>query len=70
MIIETIFSTLDGAGRPNFAPMGVLWGEEEMTDNPRSAAKKRVLNGLVKEKPLGKWEDIHRERTEADADRP
>lgn len=34
MIIETIFSTLDGAGRPNFAPMGVLWGEEEMTVRP------------------------------------
>ena len=35
----------------------------------REAAKKRVLNVLFKEKPLGKWEDIHRERTEADADR-
>jgi hypothetical protein len=42
------------------------WGEE---DNQRGAAKERVLNVLVKEKPLGKWEDIHRERTEADADR-
>jgi hypothetical protein len=45
------------------------WGEEEMKGNQRSAAKKRVLNVLVKEKPLGNWEDIHRERTEADADR-
>ena len=42
-------------------------GDEE---DPRDAAKKRVLNFLVKEKPLGTWEDIHRERTEADADRP
>ncbi len=38
-------------------------------ENQREAAKKRVLNVLVKEKPLGHWEDIHRERTEADADR-
>ncbi|MBW1738851.1 MAG: hypothetical protein JRJ69_15225 [Deltaproteobacteria bacterium] len=37
--------------------------------NQRAAAKKRVLNVLVKEKPLGNWEDIHGERTEADADR-
>lgn len=28
MIIETIFSTLDETGRPNFAPMGVEWGKE------------------------------------------
>ena len=42
------------------------WGEE---DNQRDAAKKRVLNVLVKEKPLGNWEDIHKERTAADADR-
>ncbi len=42
------------------------WGEE---DNQRGTAKKRVLDVLVKEKPLGNWEDIHRERTEADADR-
>ncbi|MEW6231004.1 MAG: DUF447 domain-containing protein [Chloroflexota bacterium] len=34
MIIETIFSTLDASGRPNFAPMGVLWGEEEVTVRP------------------------------------
>jgi len=34
MIIEAIFSTLDTAGRPNFAPMGVVWGEEAMTVRP------------------------------------
>ncbi|MBI4757956.1 MAG: DUF447 family protein [Chloroflexi bacterium] len=34
MIIETIFSTLDASGRPNFAPMGVLWGEEEVIVRP------------------------------------
>jgi len=28
MIVEAIISTLDGKGRPNFAPMGVIWGEE------------------------------------------
>lgn len=34
MIIETIFSTLDASGRPNFAPMGLVWGEEAMTVRP------------------------------------
>jgi hypothetical protein len=34
MIIETLFSTLDEANRPNFAPMGVLWGEEHMIVRP------------------------------------
>ena len=43
--------------------------EEEIKVNQKSAAKSRVLNVLVKEKPLENWEDIHRERTEADADR-
>ena len=43
--------------------------EEEIKVNQKSAAKKRVLNVLLNEKPLGDWEDIHRERTEADADR-
>ncbi len=38
-------------------------------DDRTDAAKKRVLDILVKEKPLGNWEDLHRERTEADADR-
>lgn len=34
MIIETILSTLDETGRPNFAPMGVLWEEEFATVRP------------------------------------
>ncbi len=34
MIVEAIVSTLDAAGRPNFAPMGVVWGEEEITVRP------------------------------------
>ncbi len=34
MIVETILSTLDPAGRPNFAPMGVTWGEEEVIVRP------------------------------------
>jgi hypothetical protein len=34
MIIETIFSTLDEYQQPNFAPMGLLWGEESITVRP------------------------------------
>lgn len=34
MIIETIFSTLDPSGQPNFAPMGVVLGEGEITVRP------------------------------------
>jgi hypothetical protein len=34
MIIETIFSSLDPAGKPNFAPMGILWGEESLIVRP------------------------------------
>lgn len=34
MIIETIFSTVDAEGSPNFAPMGLLWGEEYITVRP------------------------------------
>ena len=44
-------------------------GEEEIKYNHRDAAKKRVLDILVNEKPLGNWEDIHEGRTKADADR-
>ncbi|MCP4668874.1 MAG: hypothetical protein GY849_21255 [Deltaproteobacteria bacterium] len=43
--------------------------EDEKKKTKKMAAKNRVLDVLVKEKPLGNWEDIHRERTEADADR-
>jgi uncharacterized protein len=34
MIIETIFSTIDEAGKPNFAPMGLVWGEDHITVRP------------------------------------
>ena len=34
MIIETIFSTVNETGQPNFAPMGIVWGEEELTVRP------------------------------------
>ncbi len=34
MIIEVLLSTLDEAGRPNFAPMGVVWGEDELVVRP------------------------------------
>jgi uncharacterized protein len=34
MIIETVVTTLDEAGEPNFAAMGVVWGEETITIRP------------------------------------
>jgi len=34
MIIEVIFSTVGEDGCPNFAPMGVTWGEEELIVRP------------------------------------
>ena len=34
MIVETIFSTLNESGKPNFAPMGIEWGEEYITVRP------------------------------------
>jgi hypothetical protein len=34
MIIETLFSTVDELGQPNFAPMGIVWGDEELTVRP------------------------------------
>ncbi len=34
MIIESILTSRDPAGRINFAPMGVVWGEERITIKP------------------------------------
>ena len=34
MIVETIFSTIDEDGNPNFAPMGLFWGDETVTVRP------------------------------------
>lgn len=34
MIIESIFSTLGPDDQPNFAPMGITWGESELTVRP------------------------------------
>lgn len=34
MIVETLVTTLDRAGRANFAPMGVEWGEERIVLKP------------------------------------
>jgi uncharacterized protein len=34
MIIESILTTLDRDGHPNFAPMGVEWGEETIVIKP------------------------------------
>ncbi|MCX5817980.1 MAG: ribbon-helix-helix protein, CopG family [Proteobacteria bacterium] len=46
--------------------------EEYLLLDEKKAAKKRVLATLMNEKPLGgtkEWESLHRERSEADADR-
>ncbi len=34
MIVESIVTTLDSTGTPNFAPMGVEWGEDEIILKP------------------------------------
>ncbi len=34
MIIETLCATLNQDGRPNFAPMGLAWGENEVIIRP------------------------------------
>jgi uncharacterized protein len=34
MIVETIFSTIDEKETPNFAPMGIVWGEENVLVRP------------------------------------
>ena len=34
MIVECIFSTVNSAGELNFAPMGLVWGEQEITVRP------------------------------------
>jgi len=39
LIVETIFSTLDGKGTPNFAPMGVVWGEKHVVVRPFRATQ-------------------------------
>jgi uncharacterized protein len=44
MIIETIFSTLDENGNHNFAPMGILWGDDSVVVSPfRSSQTYRNL---------------------------
>jgi uncharacterized protein len=34
MIVECILSTMNSAGEPNFAPMGLVWGDQEITIRP------------------------------------
>ncbi len=34
MIVESLVTTLDLEGKPNFAPMGVLWGDDEIVLKP------------------------------------
>ena len=43
--------------------------EEEEIREKKISAKRRVFEMLSREKPLGKWEEYHKERTEADAGR-
>ena len=43
--------------------------EEDKKNKEKIAAKNRILDMLSKEKPLGDWEEYHKERTEADAGR-
>lgn len=47
MIIETIFSTLDENGNPNFAPMGIVWGDESVIVRPfrTSQTYRNLLSG-------------------------
>jgi hypothetical protein len=46
VIIESLVTTLDGEGRPNFAPMGVEWGDAEIVLKPyRETATFRNLLG-------------------------
>ncbi len=39
MIVETVVTTLDPAGRPHFAAMGVVWGDERLTIRPYVATR-------------------------------
>jgi hypothetical protein len=34
VIVESLVTTLDAEGRPNFAPMGVEWGDDEIVLKP------------------------------------
>jgi len=46
--------------------------EQYLFHDEKQAAKERVLSTLSKSRPLGglnKWEELHKERTRADADR-
>jgi hypothetical protein len=46
VIVESLVTTLDAEGRPNFAPMGVEWGESEIVLKPyRETATFRNLVG-------------------------
>src|SRR5581483_5595006 len=39
VIVETVVTTLDPAGRPHFAAMGVVWGDERLTIRPYVATR-------------------------------
>jgi uncharacterized protein len=47
MIIETIFSTLNETGTPNFAPMGIEWDETSVIVRPFRTSKtcRNLLSG-------------------------
>jgi len=47
VIVESLVTTLDAEGRPNFAPMGVEWGEERIVLKPyKETATFRNLTSL------------------------
>jgi hypothetical protein len=39
MVIETVVTTLDDAGEPHFAAMGVVWGEESVVIRPYTTTR-------------------------------
>jgi hypothetical protein len=46
MILETVVTTLDAGGEPNFAAMGVVWGEDRLVIRPYVAT--RTFRNLVR----------------------
>lgn len=68
---------LQTEGKVNSIQQAAVTGMDDLINSLKkkktikmNAAKKSVLDILVKEKPLGNWENLHKERTGADNDRP
>jgi len=43
--------------------------EQYMAISESKKARNRILKLLVEKRPLGRWEELHKERTSADANR-